>query len=324
MAFLSEKNLKEKMQTETTQSQDNYILAGEKYLINGDLHKAKECFKWALYENPGDITALNNFNVVSEQIRKSQTFPPILIATIPKSGTVFIASSLRNCLGIVAKMEPIEKMITTGELQIIGGRFPDISINYSLLQKLSLSKNGAISISHLPPTNYNSLMVNSSLEKMVVNIRDPRQVILSNTHHINALKKKEPFIVATYHFPKDYFDLPLINQVDYQIENWLPVFINWVEGWLDVSEDPRLQLDILFTHFEDMKNDPQIFFRSILEFYGISKCDFKWPLKPKAGQLHFRKGCIDEWRLVFTPEQERKASDMISDRLYEKFGWVRG
>ncbi len=273
------------MMTKESKTQLKYHLRGEEYLLKGEFDKAIDCLKIALYHDPTNLNAKTNLNNLNDRIKNTQIIPPILLVTLPKSGTVFIAKAMREGLNLGKQSDSIANLISNGEIQLDTGRFPEILINYSILKKFAMQKEGVIGITHLPPTQFNVLMVNRYLDKVIINLRDPRQAILSLTHHFNELEVSEPFLNFTYSFPNHYFSLPLSKQIDYQIENWLPVFINWVEGWLDVSEDPRLQLDILFTHFEDMKNDPQIFFRSILEFYGISN----GLLNPKQGSYIFAK-----------------------------------
>ena len=43
--------------------------------------------------------------------------------------------------------------------------------------------------------------------------------------------------------------------------------------------------------------------------------------KPKKGELHYRKGQIDEWKTIFTDEQIEKASKMMSKNMKKQFAW---
>lgn len=299
----------------------NFILRSEEYLVRGEKDKAADCLKIALFKDPTNLEAKVNLDRLLNRTKISQKIPPILAITLPKSGTVFIAKALRQGLDLNNQMDSIANLITNGEIQIDGGRFPDISINYSILKKFASQNDGVVGISHLPPTKYNILLVNRYLEKVIVHMRDPRQALLSLTHHFNDLEVSEPLLSSTYLFPDNYYILPLSKQIDYQINNWLPVFIDWLEGWLKASVDPRFQMNVLFTHFEDMKNDPQKFFGSILNFYEIPSNRFTMPSTPKNGQLHFRKGEIAEWRKVFSKRQQQKVNSMIPQRLFDSFGW---
>ena len=50
----------------------------------------------------------------------------------------------------------------------------------------------------------------------------------------------------------------------------------------------------------------------------------EWAEKPEFKKnTHFRSGKIDEWREMLTPEQAKRVSDMIPERLFNQFGWER-
>ncbi|HDN26564.1 MAG TPA: hypothetical protein ENG03_05625 [Thioploca sp.] len=77
----------------------------------------------------------------------------------------------------------------------------------------------------------------------------------------------------------------------------------------------------MFTQYEDFKENPDAFFASIWAFYDLDK-SFTYKVKTlRVGERHFRKGMVDEWRQVFSPEQAVKASQMIPERLFKKFKW---
>ena len=122
-----------------------------------------------------------------------------------------------------------------------------------------------------------------------------------------------------------YFSWSLTDQITWHIEHYLPLVLAWIEEWLGASDNPQ-GIKILLTNYETMVSQPDEFFNSINNFYGVQN-----PLKglqtkaktPQPGELHFRRGIPDEWREVFTPKQAERATQMITPRLYEKFGWYR-
>lgn len=273
----------------------------------------------------GELQAHETFldlNERMETVDEKNLLPPIMVASLPKSGTVFIAKSLREGLNLCSSKNDTAGMITSGAIQLDAGRFPDIFLNYSLFKAFSRLNQGVIGISHLTPNRYNLAMVSRYLDKIVVNVRDPRQAILSFTHYINELRSSEPLLISTYDFYEKYFTDSLPDQIDFQIQTWLPVFVDWIMRWVRASRDPDFGADILFTRFEDLKLNPKAYFGSILEFYGIDHTSFNLPEVPQKGTLHFRRGEIDEWRDVFNHEQAVKASSMIPETLFRTFGWT--
>ena len=50
--------------------------------------------------------------------------------------------------------------------------------------------------------------------------------------------------------------------------------------------------------------------------------NFVYPSKPvHVGDRNFRLGEVDEWRRILTPDQQKRASRLIPDSLYARFGW---
>ena len=104
------------------------------------------------------------------------------------------------------------------------------------------------------------------------------------------------------------------------IDHYMPVFVRWIEDWLDAENE----IDLMITSFEDFSADNGRFLSKVLDFYGISRERFNDPrLEKIQGLYKFRVGRMDEWKEAFTPAQQARASAMISDRLFQRFGWPR-
>ena len=130
-------------------------------------------------------------------------------------------------------------------------------------------------------------------------------------------------------FRPEFYSLSMEEQISWEIEHVLPIEIQWIEGWLDASEDPSFRPKILFTSYEDFVWDEERFFATILDFYGVDEVAFGFmPFRPEPaedpiceGQYHFRNARTDEWRDAFTLDQLHKACSMMPDRLLQRFGW---
>lgn len=176
---------------------------------------------------------------------------------------------------------------------------------------------------HMPATPHNLSCLNGNLEKLVVQVRDPRQSVLS---WMMDQEKKNPSFsdgseMAFYlhDLIPDYFNLSLSAKIDLHLKFRMKHTVDWIDGWLDASEDENFAPVILFNRQEDLKGASRPVFEKILDFYEIDHALFDFPEPPKPGRHSFRKGDSNEWRSVFTDEQKEFATSMIPDRLFENF-----
>jgi len=235
---------------------------------------------------------------------------PIIFNTLPKSGSVYIISLLQQGLN-----RPF--------LAVSNGFFPNDPIKPNLLSKL-FEVNG-ITQEHLDASEWNiSQLQKHSPIKLVIHVRDPRQAMISWTHHLNHEHKRDPGMIKNWNsvsIPSDYFQWPLCKQFDFQIEHFLPDCIEWIQGWINASKEGKL--NILFTTYEDFRSSEDLsFIEQILDFYEIPSDSFIETHLPKTldGQ-HFRKGLTDEWREILTLEQQQKMTNMMPDEFFSFFSW---
>ncbi len=236
--------------------------------------------------------------------------------TLAKSASTYIFNALQNLINNCDNAD------NPRYLTIFEG-------NTSYLQLLTEEpyKNSTSNLvsAHLYAEPYNLLTISLIADRLIVNVRDPRQVTLSQVHHNNLYRynRSPVHIFNCSQLPKNYFCMSLTEQISWQIDNWaLPGAIKWIESWLDAEENPSFYPKILFTSQEDLVENSQELFNTILDFYEIDRSRFTMPPPPKFKPgTHYRTGNVDEWRDVFTPEQAEKASSMIPNRLLDRFGW---
>ena len=78
-------------------------------------------------------------------------------------------------------------------------------------------------------------------------------------------------------------------------------------------------LDLLFLTFEKFRTEPNAYFGEILRFYEIDPKLFA--SDAQADVVHLRKGLLDEWREVFSPDQQARAWSLIPKDMATAFGW---
>lgn len=240
---------------------------------------------------------------------RGRNFPPILINTLPKSGSVF----LRRHLGQILQVDGIR--IKWGGLTKPTIADPKVE---------TLSKGNLICQEHLPPEEHILASLEEKVPRFVLHVRDPRQALVSWTHHINHIHSIG-LHVATFQgvegrLPPGYFDRTVGEQLAWQVENYLPRSSKWISDWLSIVDKPG-GLSILVTTFDELAADGRKILERILDFYRIDY-DPKW-IKvdpPVPGKKHYRVGGAD-WRSAYTPDLLDRATAMISERERQRFGW---
>lgn len=233
----------------------------------------------------------------------------IFVNTLPKSGSVYIVNCLKKNLSHKGY----------SFIRISKDRFHDDYLNTSLLSHIKNKK--YLSQEHVDASETNLRILKKALPKFVLHLRDPRQAMLSWVHHVEKVQLNHKFLWSEDICPpEEYFTWPFEEKIDWQIEHYLSACVDWIEEWCNAIDSGGL--DILVTTFEEMKQDQDAFFKRILKFYNLNTPDFQTiPFQP--GKNHHRKGSVDEWKIVCTPNQIARINEMVSDELLERFGWIR-
>lgn len=244
---------------------------------------------------------------IREQIL-SRAVPSIYINTLPKSGSVYIRDTLMKALNL-------------NHLPLAHGYFPYDVLDADPLA--AMQHGGRIAQEHVPPLTINLQLLPSFVPKMILHLRDPRQVLLSWIHFFNRMYKEGHFFTMPRRCPApdmDYYKWSLDKQIDWTIDHNFPNFIWWIQNWLDAL--PKIKdFRVLVTTYDDLIKDEEIFFKKILDFYEIPTKKFIQPKVSKDANVNFRSGNPDEWRTVLTAEQQKRCTEQMPDIFFEKFSW---
>lgn len=177
------------------------------------------------------------------------------------------------------------------------------------------ARGGASYTTHLRPYRRNiARLKRAGVSKIVVEVRDPRQRLLSMIHHVvryddAALSLKQNGFAA----------LPVDEQIEAMMEFYLQS-IDWLQGWIEAEKE----LDVLFSTFEDFVRDRPAFVQRYLDYYGgpMEYFRLEHAINIHEGtNYHFRAGEIDEWKRVFSPERAERLSAILPKSIKERFGW---
>jgi len=232
--------------------------------------------------------------------------PSIIISTMPKSGTYYISNHLSK--GLHCKTRIISNQY-----------FPYDAIRYSEIKEASLGS--YITQDHFPASPTNTHFISQLFDRAVCHLRDPRQAMLSYIHYLEGFKGGDDTFALIYpRLPDDFFELPIESRLDWGVDNWLPLLVEWTAQWVEFAEGQD-KVTVKFTRFEDLVSDEEAFTQDILDFYGIPQPRFIPPVLKKDGDVHFRSGLIDEWRSALTPDQQERATAQIPLQIAKRFGW---
>ncbi len=244
-----------------------------------------------------------------EALRKTR-IPPMLITTMPKSGTYYISKLLAD--GLL-----IESRIVSHQY------FPYDVIRQPELRVFALGN--AVSQDHFGASKINLVHIAKHVDRMVVHLRDPRQAMLSYVHFLGTrqfrLNEAETLLFIYPPMPEDFYSRDLEAKIDWAIENWLPLLVEWVEEWVAAAA-ARDRPIIKFTRYEDLVENGDEVMRDLLEFFRVPLARYLPPRIEASEEIHFRKGEVDEWARAFTSKQIALANAKIPPALAARFGWV--
>jgi hypothetical protein len=245
-------------------------------------------------------------------IFKTGKNPPIFLSMIPKSASEYIC-------------DMISVALNAPKLHISPRYFPNNLVLRPEIRRLVMT--GGVAKDHLPASPLNLRIINAYLDRLVVQVRDPRQIILSWLHHLTDCYKRkeyETLLIFDPPFPPGFFSMSFEQQLDWKIDHILPLLVLWIEEWLEAESKAWFKPRILFTRYEDFQQDSEGFIRTILEFYDIDQSRYNVDLiRPRQRKHHFRKGIVEEWREVFSPPQVKRATSLIPEKLSQRFHWTR-
>lgn len=234
--------------------------------------------------------------------------PRIVLATVPRSGSMFLI----KMLALNLKLERID---------LSPGYFPVDNIDLRAI--VEFSKGGYIAQGHINPSPFNLNLIKRFTDKCIIQLRDPRAALYSWT-----LTREWPRNVNKPHMwfrsyptePDDYSSMNELEKLDWQIDNYLPVLVNWIVEWCAAVDSGAHEDRLILTTQEQLTGRDVDFVKDLFERIGISVPQ-NIELPPKDQSSHFRKGLKNEWRNAFSLAQIDRATNQIPRELMARFGW---
>jgi hypothetical protein len=255
-----------------------------------------------------DLLALPPDPLVPEQAtaRPENALPGIIFNTVPKTGSVYILYTLARSL----QLEVVNETH-----RLLHGYFPTFFLYPNIVQYTCTGQR--IVQEHFDASPINVHILRRYTDRMLFQVRDPRQATLSWVHHMTRMLTEHP---RSDQFtqtipPANYLDWELEDKISWHIERHLPAMISFIEGWMDVQEqkDPDFRVEI--TAYERFRADEMAYFMEILDFYEIPRDQFHYDPAEKTEKTNFRHGQSNEWQSVLTAAQQRRAEELIGPRV---------
>jgi tetratricopeptide (TPR) repeat protein len=290
---------------------------------------AVAAYQQLLLDSPQCEGAMQGLKQALTEIERScearfyNNFGPILIVGQGHSASVYVGDELRRRLRLCPRR---------GLLSEYKGLLFKDSVD-------EFAKLGGIIVDHVDPRRDNLYTLeHSGLKKLVVQLRDPRQTVYSNTlwndHCLQRTSAPEwpkaDKLILLNLMPEGYFSWDFEKKLDYMIETDLVYFVGWLKGWIEASRSAEWSFKIHFSQHRELKRDPDAFFRAITDFYNIDQqylsgevYQSKQATSGEPGEHAFRKGSNEEWRQKMNPRQLQRVNELMPDQLLEFFGWER-
>ncbi len=223
--------------------------------------------------------------------------PSALLVTQGKSGSVSVGSIFNSGFNLPSFAYSL------GTLRVLPGWLRDYK------------RGGACHVTHLIPSVENiALLKQGGIDRIIVHVRDPRQIFVSMAHHVIRYADQTPM-----HNHAEFKRLPFTRQIDALLPYYYQS-VYWIAEWVQAAS----LLAIHFSDFAEFVTDKHRFIDKYLAFYGGDRRHFNQEVamqQQPGTDYHYRSGKVDEWKQVLTPEQIERLTAAIPRSLIERFGW---
>lgn len=178
-------------------------------------------------------------------------------------------------------------------------------------------RGGACHVTHLEPSNKNVGILQRVVGvdyPILIQIRDPRAIVISLFYHFSKYKKQfHPILSRNVQF-FDFLNSP---------ELFFPVFqqqIQWIEGWIGAQN----KLNIKIITYEEVVSDFKKAQETLLGFMSIEDKHFNiddFDYATKNGDMHFRRGKPLEHLEIWPKNSLTLLNQSIPGEWFDRFKW---
>ena len=224
-------------------------------------------------------------------------YPVTPIFSMSKSGSSFSAAFVSRTWDVPAGVTSVCHAVSFPPWLQFAATWPLALHDHAILSRADLAKLRAL-----------------GLRRLALQIRDPRQCLLSLAHH--ALNTPN----ITMEWAGEFMRRSGFEAyIDAAIERYAPEYAEWLGEWrIRAAEEG---FDLHFLRYEEMARNPRDFFSGLLSVAGApgrlhDRLDMGLAgveASRLGGDLNYRNGKSDEWRTVLTPGQIDRISVHCAD-----------
>lgn len=258
--------------------------------------------------------------LASCQLYGLTSWPNIFMVAMPKSGSTYIETAIKKNQGYSSIYIKSKFDRNTQLYNIELAKF--FEKQHSLAKMHFRAPVAVLNLNHPYPTIISMPELQKYTNKMVLHIRDPRQVLLSLVHYMNSFHE---YFSDWFDLPSDYYNLTFEQQLDWGIDNILPFLVTWIEDWMQyidqIDKHPNNRMQILVTTYDELLKDEYKLYQKILAFYDIKSDPKLYKPLVHNHKVRFRQGDPNEWRSVFSSTQQKKITAKVPQKLLARFNW---
>ncbi len=273
----------------------------------GQLRCDRDGYRQAYETAAEEIGVLRNAGAFlprsNEQLSAVADRPSILVVTLPRSGTVYIGSTLERTLGY-----------HYGPVLFLGQHVRKNVIVTAVAR--DFKRGGMVCTTHMEPDNANiNALRHFGITKGILQTRDPRASFQS---WMQFYAKEELHHQLDPHLDGVYRSMSEEERFEHHFQEFYLPAVNWLSDWIRCLEQ-NSDLEFLILNYTDLASNEENFFKRILDFYDLAT-----PLNPapRNNSTHFRTAPRAPWSEQFTAEQIDRLNSAIPDHLWKKFAWA--
>lgn len=287
----------------TTESAVSFLI--ESYLAQGKVNGAKEYANSIIKSTPHLFIRKSDKYALNAQKQRLN----VVVAAAPKSASTFISSIFHEQLGLnLHDCYPGK-----------AGFKHDTAIE-NFWKRFKKDRNAFVK-KHFYPSQHILKQIRFAAEnKVVVHLRDPRQIIYSQLNEQRRLIKSGYFDCS---YDRDHitqrWDLDNPEILDKIIRLKIDKTSQFYNAWLE--ESIKGHTKVLFTSYESLCENKALFIDRILSFYGIPPFSLNKEISPSFGAHNFRVGKVDAWKSSFIIDYSNTIMNAIDSQLIEIMKW---
>lgn len=235
-------------------------------------------------------------------------YPSLFFFSLPKSASESICYELMDILNFN------RKLISAHEY------FLNDIFSRHLIRKVN--SKGDMICEHIPLNEFNKKCIEhyKVFNKFVINIRDPRNAIISFAFFCKEIIKQDLFKKEFAKFMNPKLDEAIVDMsdfqlIDYFIKNYYIHFVDWINNWAKYAENKN---NVLILKYEDYVDNPKTYIQNILNFKSYPKNlvdKYKFKKKIHANKIKSPK---TDYKVQMTKEQILYV-DKIGEMVLKKF-----